>query len=93
MLNRYSIKYIGEILMVKAAIQERSPKVGYSGSIQIIETGMCIFRAGQIHPGYPGEEYISGDYAHVNLWDNLRRLNLIPDKWRDKEYEYVPRAE
>ena len=79
--------------MGKAAIKEQSPKVGIFW-IDIDNRKLeCVFPDPVISiPVNPGEEYISGDYAHVTLWDNLRSLNLIPDKWRDKEYEYVPRG-
>jgi hypothetical protein len=40
----------------------------------------------------PGEEYISGEYGHYDLWERTKRQGGLPGEWRDLEYEYVPRG-
>jgi hypothetical protein len=40
----------------------------------------------------PGVESVSGDYEHLAIWEKLKRQDLLPSKWRDKEYEYIPRG-
>ena len=40
----------------------------------------------------PGSEFITGPHAHFAVWEQLKRNGLLPNKWKDLEYEYVPRG-
>lgn len=40
----------------------------------------------------PGNEFITGPYGHYAVWEQYKKNNLLPNKWKDQEYEYVPRG-
>jgi hypothetical protein len=39
-----------------------------------------------------GTEFINGPHAHFAIWDLLKAKDLLPEKWRDLEYQIVPRG-
>ena len=39
-----------------------------------------------------GTEFINGPHAHFAVWDLLKAKDLLPEKWRDLEYQIVPRG-
>jgi hypothetical protein len=40
----------------------------------------------------PGSEFITGPLGHYAIWEQYKRNGLLPEKWKDQEYEYVPRG-
>jgi hypothetical protein len=39
-----------------------------------------------------GDEFINGPHAHFVVWELLKAKGSLPEKWRDLEYEVVPRG-
>ena len=39
-----------------------------------------------------GTEFINGPHAHFAVWDLLKAKGALPEKWRDLEYQIVPRG-
>ena len=40
----------------------------------------------------PGSEFITCPHGHCAIWAQYKRNGLLPEKWKDQEYEYVPRG-
>ena len=40
----------------------------------------------------PGSEFITSPHGHCAIWGQFKRNNLLPEKWKDQEYEHVPRG-